>query len=253
MQSARPAYKAYSPRPLTREERDHVEILFGGLHWRAEKVIEAVFENLGYHARALPAASKDDLLLGRELADVGQCCPTSFTTGNLANFLRTEAKRIGAKGVADKYVYVTAGACGACRFGQYHQSYELALRNLGLDAFRMFLIEQNKLDQGPLHGGGLEFTMPMTLGCVWAILCTDALQGLEYRTRPYEVIRGKTDEVVRESVEYLCDVFRNRPHRGRKWKTFVWHLTTDYFVKALREVLRKFEAIEVDGCSPSRS
>ena len=30
-----------------------------------------------------------------------------------------------------KYVYVTAGSCGACRFGQYHQSYELALRNSG--------------------------------------------------------------------------------------------------------------------------
>ena len=53
-----------------------------------------------------------------------------------------------ARAVADKYVYVTAGACGACRFGQYHQSYELALRNLGLDSFRMFLIEQNKFDQG---------------------------------------------------------------------------------------------------------
>jgi predicted nucleotide-binding protein (sugar kinase/HSP70/actin superfamily) len=194
--------------------------------------------------------TKSDLLLGRELADIGQCCPTSFTTGNLANFLRTEAKRIGPERVADKYVYVTAGACGACRFGQYHQSYELALRNLGLDAFRMFLIEQNKLDQGPLHGGGLEFNMPLTLGCVWAILCTDALQGLEYRTRPYEVVRGKTDEAVRESVDYLCDVFRNRPHKGRKWRTLAWHLSTDYFVKALREVFRKFQAIEVDRLQP---
>jgi predicted nucleotide-binding protein (sugar kinase/HSP70/actin superfamily) len=247
---ARQAYRAYSPRPVTREERDHVEILFGGLHWRAEKVIQAVFENLGYRARPLPAATKSDLLLGRELADIGQCCPTSFTTGNLANFLRTEAKRIGPERVADKYVYVTAGACGACRFGQYHQSYELALRNLGLDAFRMFLIEQNKLDQGPLHGGGLEFNMPLTLGCVWAILCTDALQGLEYRTRPYEVVRGKTDEAVRESVDYLCDVFRNRPHKGRKWRTLAWHLSTDYFVKALREVFRKFQAIEVDRLQP---
>jgi len=114
MESARQAYKAYSPRPFAREERDRVEILFGGLHWRAERVIQAVFENLGYRARPLPAATKSDLLLGRELADIGQCCPTSFTTGNLANFLRTEAKRIGPERVADKYVYVTAGACGAC-------------------------------------------------------------------------------------------------------------------------------------------
>jgi predicted nucleotide-binding protein (sugar kinase/HSP70/actin superfamily) len=134
MESARPVYKAYFPRPFTREERGHVEILFGGLHWRAERVIQAVFENLGYRARPLPPATKNDLLLGRELADIGQCRPTSFTTGNLANFLRSEASNIGPENVADKYVYVTAGACGACRFGQYHQSYELALRNLGLNS-----------------------------------------------------------------------------------------------------------------------
>ena len=148
MKSARQPYKAYAPRPFTRDEREQVEILFGGLHWRAEKVIQAVFDNLGYRARPLPPATKDDLLLGRELADIGQCCPTSFVTGNLANFLRGEAARIGAEKLADKYVYLTAGACGACRFGQYHQSYELALRKLGLEVFRMFLMEQNKLDQG---------------------------------------------------------------------------------------------------------
>jgi predicted nucleotide-binding protein (sugar kinase/HSP70/actin superfamily) len=67
----------------------------------------------------------------------------------VTRFLRSEANHIGIEIVADEYVYVTAGACGACRFGQYHQSYELALRNLGLDSLRMFLIEQNKLDQDP--------------------------------------------------------------------------------------------------------
>ena len=71
-------YRAYSPRPVRPEERDGIEILFGGLHWRAEKLIQAVFENLGYRARPLPNATRDDLLLGRELADIGQCCPTSF-------------------------------------------------------------------------------------------------------------------------------------------------------------------------------
>ena len=125
-------YRAYSPRPFKREERDAVEILFGGLGWRAEKLIQAAFENLGYRTRPLPNATRDDLLAGRELADIGQCCSTSFTTGNLARFLGDEAKRIGPDNVSEKYVYLTAGACGAWRFGQYHQSYELALRNIGL-------------------------------------------------------------------------------------------------------------------------
>src|ERR1700712_5640421 len=162
-------YRAYSARPFKREERGQVEILFGGLHWRAEKGIQAAAANLGYRFRPLPTATKDDLLLGRELADIGQCCPTSFTTGNLANFLKKEADRHGLDAVAGKYVHLTAGACGACRFGQYHQSYELALRNIGLETFRMFLLSQNEVDQGEVEGGGLEINMPFTIGALWAV------------------------------------------------------------------------------------
>jgi len=244
--SAKHHYRAYTPAPVTPEEISQVEILFGGLHWRAESVLQAVFENVGYRARPLPPATKDDLLRGRELADIGQCCPTSFTTGNLANFLQAEAKRVGTSDVSDRYLYVTAGSCGACRFGQYHQSYELALRNIGMESFRMFMIDQKKPDQGAQEGGGLNINMPLTIGAVWGILCTDVLQGLEYRTRPYEVQAGQTDAVVKESVDYLAEVFRKRPHRGKKWGTVAWHMSTNYFIKALREVFKKFEAIEVD-------
>ncbi|HEX7214835.1 MAG TPA: hypothetical protein VF578_11525, partial [Methylomirabilota bacterium] len=125
-------YRAYTPRPFTRAERDSVTILFGGLHWRVERVLQAVLESGGHRAQVLPVATRDDLLTGREVADIGQCCPTSFTTGNLVNFLKKEAKAVGVEEVNRKYVYLTAGSCGACRFGQYHQSYELALRNSGL-------------------------------------------------------------------------------------------------------------------------
>ena len=244
--SAKHHFRTYAPAPVTKEQIEHVEILFGGLHWRAEQVLQAVFANMGYNARPLPPATKDDLLRGRELADIGQCCPTSFTTGNLANFLQGEADRMGASEVSDRYIHVTAGSCGACRFGQYHQSYELALRNIGLDSFRMFLIDQKQPEQGTSAGGGLDINMPLTVGAVWGILCTDVLQGLEYRTRPYEVQAGQTDAVVAECVAYLAEVFRTRPYRGRKWGTVAWHMSTGYFIKALREVFRKFEAIEVD-------
>ncbi len=242
--AAHPPYRAYTPRPFTRAQRDHTTILFGGLHWRAERLIQAAFENVGYRAEALPIATKEDLLTGREVADIGQCCPTSFTTGNLVNFLRSRTKELGAEQVANRYVYLTAGACGACRFGQYHQSYELALRNSGLEAFRLFLLAQDSLDQG--GDGGLEMNLPFTTGIIWAILCADVLQDLEYQVRPYEVEAGQTDRVVRESVELLCDVFRKRPRRGKKWGALLWHLSTGYFTDALREVHRRFAAIEVD-------
>jgi len=246
MEAATNHYRTYTPRPFTKEERDHVTILFGGLHWRAERVLQAMFENQGYKSQVLPTATREDLLTGREVADIGQCCPTSFVTGNLANFLRSEAKLVGREEVAEKYVYFTAGSCGACRFGQYHQSYELALRNIGMESFRLFLMAQDKLDQGAANGNGLEINLPFTLGAAWGILCTDVLQDLEYQIRPYEVVPGQTNQVVKESVEYLYDVFRKRPYRGKKWGSLLWHLTTDYFAGALKEVHKKFATIEVD-------
>jgi predicted nucleotide-binding protein (sugar kinase/HSP70/actin superfamily) len=238
-------YRAYKPRPFTRAERDHVTILFGGLHWRIELILKAVLEQSGYLASILPVATKEDLLTGREVADIGQCCPTSFTTGNLVNFLKGESKKIGVEEVSKRYVYLTAGSCGACRFGQYHQSYELALRNSGLDAFRMFLMAQDQMDQKDVFGDGLDFDLSMTLGCLWGIFCTDLVQSLEYRVRPYEVVPGQTEQVVRECMDYLYDVFRKRPKLAPARAVF-WHLTTSYFTNALREVRRRFDAIEVD-------
>src|SRR6059058_5168721 len=238
-------YRAYTPRPFTRQERDSVTILFGGLHWLAERIVQAVLEGAGYRSRILPMATKEDLLTGREVADIGQCCPTSFTTGNLVNFLKGEASRIGVGELNKRYIYLTAGSCGACRFGQHHQSYELALRNSGLGAFRMFLMAQDQLDQKAAMGDGLDLNLPLTLGLLWGIFVTDLVQDLEYQVRPYEVVPGATDAVVKESIEYLFEVFRDRPKRS-PYRSVAWHLTTRYFTRALRRVHDKFAAIEVD-------
>lgn len=239
-------YRAYRPAPFTREERDKVTILFGGLHWRAERVVQGAMENLGYRAQVLPTATRDDLLTGREVADIGQCCPTSFTTGNLANFLRGEAQRIGTERVAKEFVYVTAGSCGACRFGQYHQSYELALRNVGLESFRLFLLGQENLDQGASAGGGLELNLPFTLGAFWAVVLSDLVQDIEYQTRPFEVKAGETTRAAKDATEILYRAFRRRPQVGRKWGTAAWYLATPYFVNAMREVRRRFDEVQVD-------
>ncbi len=239
-------YQAYAARPFTRDERSRVTVLYGGLHWRAERVFQGVFENLGYQARPLPPATLADLLKGREVADIGQCCPTSFTAGNLANFLAGEAARIGPAAVVENYVYLTAGACGSCRFGQYHQSYELALRNGGLEAFRMFLMGQGGLDQGAAPGGGLDLNAPLLLGAVWALMLTDVVQDLEYRVRPYEKNAGDTDRAVQAAVELLYQAMKTRPERGTGARVALWHLGSRHFTTALREVKRLFDAIELD-------
>jgi hypothetical protein len=65
-------YRAYKPQPFTRAERDTVTILFGNLHWRAERIMQGAMTNLGYRTQIMPTATREDLLTGREVADIGQ-------------------------------------------------------------------------------------------------------------------------------------------------------------------------------------
>lgn len=239
-------YTAYKPGAFSKNERDAVTILYGGLTWKHERLMQGVFHNLSYKAEPLPNVSRQDLDAGKELIDVGACCPTTFVTGNLVNYLKNEVETQGKQSVIDNYVYLTAGACGACRFGQYHQSYTMALDTIGLKDFRLFLMAQDEMDQGDASGGGLEINFPFSMGMVWAVLCGDLLTDLEYMTRPYEVNPGKADEVLQQSIDYLYEVFRRRPLKGKKWGVLTWHLLTNYFIKALREVKQQWDVIEVD-------
>jgi len=239
-------YQAYRPNPFTREQRDKTTILFGGLTWKHERMMQGALHNLGYKAEPLPNIARDDLDAGKELIDVGACCPTIFTTGSLVNFLKKEVATHGKEKTNEKFVYLTAGACGPCRFGQYHESYSMALDGLGLRDFRLFLLAQDELDQGATGGGGLDINLPLSLGLVWSILCGDVITDLEYATRPYEVTPGQTDRVLKECVEDMYEIFRNRPDHGKKLGTLAWHLTTSYFTNALRAVRKKWDAIEVD-------
>ena len=93
--------------------------------------------------------------MGKEFIDVGACCPTTFTAGNLARALMQIEKSEGRERLKDNYVFVTIGACGPCRFGQYHESYERVLEGLNLRDFRLFLLDLLQMEQS-VEGGGLE-------------------------------------------------------------------------------------------------
>jgi len=84
------------------------------------------------------------------------------------------------------------------------------------------------------------------MGAIWAVLVADLLQDMEYQVRPYEVNPGETERVMRDAVQYFYEVFRTSPLRGGKAGVVLWYLGTDRFLKALGEVRRSFERIEVD-------
>ena len=79
-----------SPRelPFLAEERADVTILFGGLTWKHERLIEGLLAGAGYRCQALPETDRAAHELGKEFCASGLCNPVYFTAGNLIRFLR---------------------------------------------------------------------------------------------------------------------------------------------------------------------
>src|SRR3954470_7528558 len=250
-------------RPFTAEQRGKTTLLFGGLTWKHEKLVHGALEGLGYKCEVVPVPDVKAFQLGKEYGNNGQCNPTYFTVGNLVQYLQTlEESGVKKDDLINNYIYLTAGACGPCRFGMYEAEYRLALRNAGFDGFRVMLFQQSGgLNQSDAEAG-LEMNLDFFLGILNALNCGDVMNEVAYALRPFEVNAGDTDRLLDETMDYLHEVFRKK----QPWKLdgvlskylggfsdtaeyigkFVNQLKGDDYVPALATCRDRFNEIEVD-------
>jgi predicted nucleotide-binding protein (sugar kinase/HSP70/actin superfamily) len=251
--------------PFTKSQRDRTTILFGGLTWKHESLIHGALESLGYKCEALPVPNKKAFQLGKEYGNNGQCNPTYFTVGNLVEFVQGLAEKgMSKQDIIDKYVFITAGACGPCRFGMYEAEYRLALRNSGFDGFRVLLFQQGGgLNQAEAEAG-LEMNLDFFLGILNAMNIGDVINDVAYQIRPYEVNPGETDRVLEECMNILHEAMRKKQPWTLEGKLnsllgkagfagtaeylgkFLNQLYGDDYTAALNEVCARFNSIPVD-------
>ena len=265
-------FRRPAERPFTADERHKVTILFGGLTWKHEALIRAVFQGCGYRCDILPVPNVAAFQLGKEYGNNGQCNPTYFTVGNLVQYLQfLESEGVPRQHIIDNYVFFTAGSCGPCRFGMYESEYRLALHNAGFEGFRVLLFQQNDGIQAASGEPGLKFTVDFGMGMFNALNLGDIVNDMIFRIRPYEVEKGKTDKVFHEAVDELCTTLRERKpfedhedlpkwlaqkitaNKGKGWEKVVnslgkvyEHLYGRAYKQALHAARDRFNSIEVD-------
>lgn len=207
----RKAFHRPVERTFTKDQREHTTILFGGLTWKHENLIQGALSGLGYTTEALTCPDVAAFQLGKEYGNNGQCNPTYFTVGNLVQHLqKLEADGMSREEILDKHLFITAGACGPCRFGMYEAEYRLALRNSGFDGFRVMLFQQaGGMNQSEAEAG-LEMNADFFLAILNAMNMGDLLNDVTYQVRPYEVNEGETDRVMDEAMEELKEIFRTK-------------------------------------------
>jgi predicted nucleotide-binding protein (sugar kinase/HSP70/actin superfamily) len=197
------------PNTFTAKQRAHTTLLVSGLTMAHDLFIQAALRGIGYQVRALDVPDNDALQYGREYGNRGQCNPTYFTVGNLVKYLDgLREQGMKTEDIVKNHVFLTAGACGPCRFGTYVTEYRKALRDSGFDGFRVLLFQQTG---GLKQATGDEVGLKMDPTFFWAIsraiFIGDALNALGYRIRPYEVVPGSTDRALEQAKGHIAQAF----------------------------------------------
>lgn len=215
-------YRRPVERPFLRSERDRVQILIGGLTERHNQFLYAAGTGLGYRGTWLPTPTKADYETGREYCDTGLCSPTYFTVGSLINYLKRlrDQEGIPVSRILDEYVFFTAGATGPCRFGMYEAQFRLALRNAGFEGFRVLVFQQKAGADQPVEQTGLEVNAEFMVVTALAVMLGDLINDLAFRIRPYETVKGRTNEVLDHVTETLGQTLHNwaKHPPGPSWK-----------------------------------
>jgi predicted nucleotide-binding protein (sugar kinase/HSP70/actin superfamily) len=251
---------------FTAAERDRVTILIGGLTWKHEELILAVFQSSGYRCQRLPVASRPDFEAGKQYGNNGQCNPTYFTVGCLVRYLQgLEQSGLTKREIAEQFVFFTAGSCGPCRFGMYEAEYRYALDNAGFGGFRVLIFQQGDGIHASSGHSGLTFSLDFGLNGLNALMIGDVISDMSYRIRPFERVSGETDQVIQQSVARMAEILRSRgdaePHATSRLRTafaaasgapgrialkIMHHLYGRAILDAIEELRGRLDSIHVD-------
>lgn len=258
--------------PFTAADRDHVTILFGGLTWKHELMIQAVLQNNGYKCERLPTPDRDAHEIGKEYCSNGLCNPVYFTVGCLIRFLRgLEDSGMSRTDIVRNYVFFTAGSNGPCRFGMYEAEFRSALEEAGFAGFRVLLFQQDHGVHATSGQSGLQFSVDFGMNALHAFVLGDLLNDLHRKLRPYEAHPGEVDRFVssvavgvaaclRDSKSFELShlvpepigsfLARRRSSRAYRWVNTTGKVLDHMFGKrlpaALAECLKPLTEIEVD-------
>lgn len=254
--------------PFRAEERGSVTILFGGLTWKHERLIEGLLAGAGHRCQRLPETDRAAHDYAQEYCASGLCNPVYFTIGNLLRYLRRlQDSGLSAAEIVDKYVYFTAACGGPCRFGMYEAEFRSALAAAGFKGFRVLSFSQDHGIHASTAHAGMEFSVDFGMNTLHAFILGDLLNAAQRRIRPYEVRAGGTARAIARMTDEIAEHFKTYrgfeldrilPRRfcpGRDSRAYyipnravrIWkHLYGDALTTILPGVSRELHEVEVD-------
>ena len=223
-----------TPSPIEYAKRSETTMLIGGVAPIQDRLIRPALKAIGENYVALPNPTFESFQTGKAFGNRGQCNPTYFTVGNLIKYLQNlrDVEGLSTEEIVQKYLFVTAGGCGPCRFGMYITEYRKALGDAGFAGFRVMNFEHNKgiFQATDTEQSITDFSPRFFVLLIKAFMLGDIINLLGYRVRPYEVLKGETDRAMARCEQIVADALEHKKS----------------LILAMRRCRQEFAKVELD-------
>jgi predicted nucleotide-binding protein (sugar kinase/HSP70/actin superfamily) len=188
-------YKTYEYHKNYFKETDKLHtILFPDMSKSHFKLFESILNSEGYKAVYLNETSNDTVDTGLRYVNNDSCYPAILVIGQLIHELQS-----GKYDVNNTSVIITQTG-GGCRATNYIGLIRKALKDANLEQVSILSLNMSGLEKEQ----AFKFTPSLINKVLQAVAYGDLLMKLLYRTRPYEVVEGRTNKVYNKWQNKCC-------------------------------------------------
>nr|NLI50164.1 activase [Propionibacterium sp.] len=164
------------------------------IHFR---LLQPVFQRLGYRVELLEHASKDDTECGLKYVNNDVCYPAIMVIGQLINKFETGG------GDPDNSSVVITQTGGMCRATNYAGMLRKGLKDAGFGQVPVLAMSAQGLEEAP----GFKITPALIHRGLQALVIGDVIQNCLLRVRPYEKAPGSAQVLYRKWDALVTEFF----------------------------------------------
>lgn len=208
---------------FTKEMKKEYTILLPMMANIQFRIMKRVFDEYGYNTELLETDGPEIAQVGLKYVHNDTCYPALLVIGQFIHALQS------GKYDVHKTALMITQTGGGCRASNYIHLLRKALVKAGLEFVPVISLNISGLESNP----GFGLTLPMIRKLVGALVYGDTLMLLSNQTKPYEVNKGESMQLVNSWIEKIVGEFE-------KGKGF----NRDEQKKYLDEIASSFAKIE---------
>ncbi len=180
---------------FNKEDKEDTLVLIPNTSHAFSQIMSAAMNTDHLHTVSLPVGRERAIYLGKKYVHNDICFPAQITIGEILAGLESDEFK-------DKKVAVGMGRyLSCCRLTHYSALLRKAMDEAGFEDVP--IVTNDDVDSHEMHPGYKMGLLP-SVRLAFALPMIDALEEILRKVRPYELVKGSSDEAFERAMDVLC-------------------------------------------------